>query len=97
MIEAKTYRFHEHNTGLYLEAEYRNEEVVERYKKTHDPLKIFKTYLSKNGISANKIDQLDKQVIQEVAESISFAEESPYPDFRNVSDFMYSDPINHLG
>ena len=95
LIEAKTYRFLEHNSGLFLEATYRNEEVVERYKKTHDPLIIFKTYLLENGISLNKIDRIDRQVTQEVEEAVAFSEQSPDPDFKNVRDYMYSNPINH--
>ena len=93
LIEAKTYRFMEHNTGLYLEASYRNEEVVERYKKTHDPLIIFRTYLLENGISPKEISQLDKQVSREVEESITFAEESPLPEFKDAGKFMFSDPV----
>ena len=95
LIEAKTYRFHEHNTGLYLEATYRNEEVVERQKKTHDPLIIFKAYLLENGLSEKQIDRIDRQVTQEVEEAVTFSEQSPDPDFKNVRDYMYSNPINH--
>lgn len=93
LIEAKTYRFDEHNTGLYLDLPYRNDEVVERYKKTQDPLTLFKVHLLETGISLDQIKQLDLKVSQELSAALAFAEDAEHPLYGDVDRYMFSDPI----
>ena len=90
LIEAKTYRFDEHNTGLDLEVPYRNEEVVERYKKTHDPLILFKIWLLENEISQDEIEQIDIKVAQELVCAHAFAEGGREPLIKEIDRYMFS-------
>jgi len=96
LIEAKTYRFDEHQVGLNIIGEpYRPDAEVQHYIKNQDPLEIFKKVLQKNGWSEADISAVEKEVTAAVAHSIEFAEASPLPDISEVYEHMYSNPINY--
>lgn len=78
-IEAKTYRFMGHSMADPAHGHYRTKEEVEEYRK-RDPLLLLKqTILSRNLASETDFKQLEQEVGEVVAASITFAEESPFP------------------
>jgi acetoin:2,6-dichlorophenolindophenol oxidoreductase subunit alpha len=96
LIEALTYRFDEHsvNLGSVLKRKhYRSPEEVERYKTRRDPIKLFRQALLSSGLDAVQVNTIEDEVETEVAESVRFAEESPWPDPRTLYDYMFSQPI----
>ena len=99
LIEAKTYRFDEHQVGLNIVGDpYRPKAEVEDYTNNRDPLVLFKQALLADNvgdISTDELAAIDAEVAQAVDEAIVFAEQSPVPDFADVYDCMYSNPINY--
>ena len=95
LIEAKTYRFEEHNEGLEVPIPYRSEDEINHYRTHCDPLILYKDYLLKEGISECELSSITDEVAAEVADAIQFADESPFPDDSSLYDYMYSNPINY--
>jgi pyruvate dehydrogenase E1 component alpha subunit len=98
LIEAKTYRFDEHQVGLFIEKNaYRPAEEVERYKTDRDPLVLYRLVLSAEGFSDAELKSIEDQVATAVSEAIQFAEQSPLPDPSALFDYLYSNPIGYPG
>ncbi len=78
LIEAKTYRFGGHHPND--PAEYRDKKEAEYYKNEKDPVKNYKEKLIKENIlNVQDIENIEKEILMEVEESVRFAEESPEP------------------
>lgn len=96
LIEAKTYRFDEHQVGLVTNCEpYRSETEVQDYIANRDPLILFKAALLKEGVEETELTAIEQDVAACVAKAIAFAEESPFPDPADLYEHMYSNPINY--
>jgi pyruvate dehydrogenase E1 component alpha subunit len=68
-------------------AKYRTKEEVEAYK-LQDPIeRVKKTILSKKWATEADIENIELKIENIVAESVEFAENSPYP----TEDALYSD------
>lgn len=94
LIEAKTYRFDEHNVGLVIRgAPYRSAEEVAEYKANRDPVALFRGALLAEGLREAELRAIDEEVATAVAEAIQFAERSPLPDPAEIHEYMYSNPI----
>lgn len=94
LIEAKTYRFDEHQVGLFIPGKpYRPPEEVAEYKSKRDPITLFRQALLDDGFSEFDLKSIETQVDRSVAEAIQFGEDSPLPDPASVYDHMYSQPI----
>jgi len=94
LIEAKTYRFEEHEVGLVCPAgPYRPPEEVEKYKTHHDPVVLYRRVLLSEGFSGAELESIEKEVAAAVQEAIRFAEQSPLPDPADLYEYMYSNPI----
>ena len=62
-------------------ANYRTKEEVEKVRQEHDPIETFRQYLlSKKVATEDALKSVEKQVKDIVAESATFAQESPEPD-----------------
>lgn len=96
LIEAKTYRFDEHNVGLFIAGKpYRPPEEVEEYKAHQDPISLFREVLHKEGFDELELREIQDAVERSVAEAVQFGEESPLPDPATLYEYMYSDPIGY--
>jgi TPP-dependent pyruvate/acetoin dehydrogenase alpha subunit len=97
LIEAKTYRFDEHQVGLKTNSDaYRSQSEVDYFVQHRDPLVLFKQVMLGNGISEPDISVIESSVAAEVAHSIEFAESSTFPDPASVYEDMYVNPANHF-
>lgn len=77
-LEIKTYRFRGHS--MSDPAKYRTKEEVESYK-AQDPVEMVKlTLLSNNMATEADIEKINERINAVVEDSVTFAEESPYPD-----------------
>jgi pyruvate dehydrogenase E1 component alpha subunit len=80
LLEAKTYRFHEHAYGLRLSREYLPQETVQAWRADFDPVAIFRRRLTAWGVlSSQQQDAIDAAVGEEVSAAVAFARESPFP------------------
>lgn len=94
LIEANTYRFDEHNVGLFIPGEpYRPIHEVHDYKTNRDPIALFRQVLLAAGFAPIELEVIERGVADAVNEAIHFAEDSPFPDPASLYDFMYSSPI----
>jgi pyruvate dehydrogenase E1 component alpha subunit len=77
-------------------AKYRSKEEVEEYKQ-RDPVEVVKNTILTNKMATQKeLDAIDQKVNAQVEESVTFAEESNFPDpseaFKDVyvqTDYPY--------
>lgn len=89
-LEIRTYRYRGHS--MSDPAKYRTKEEVEAYKKK-DPLEIVKqTILDKKYANENWLDEVEAEIENEVNESVTFAENSPYPEAQALFEDVYSEP-----
>lgn len=95
LIEAKTYRFDEHAMGLSVKTPYRDADEVETYKTHRDPLVLYRSALVAEGMEAEALDAIEREVIAEVEEAVQFALQSDFPDPETVYTHMYSQPIHY--
>jgi TPP-dependent pyruvate/acetoin dehydrogenase alpha subunit len=95
LIEAKTYRFDEHCTGLHIARPYRTTTELESYQTQRDPLVLYRTALLERGVLETEIVEIEDAVAIEVADAVRFARESALPDPTSVYDDMFSDPIHY--
>jgi TPP-dependent pyruvate/acetoin dehydrogenase alpha subunit len=97
LIEALTYRFDDHsvNMGSLLKKgkPYRPPEEVEYYKTHRDPVKLFRQQLLAGHFDERQLKAIEEEVDKQIAESVRFAEESPWPDPATLYDYMFSQPI----
>lgn len=78
LLEMNTYRYKGHS--MSDPAKYRTKDEVESYK-AKDPLEmVLKTLIEKKYASEKEIDAIQKKVKDIVEDSVTFAEESKYPD-----------------
>lgn len=94
LIEARTYRFDEHQVGLFIRTPYRTAEEIETYKSQRDPIDLYRQALLAEGFSEAELAAIDAEVLEAVRQAIRFAEESPLPDPAALYDYLYSHPIH---
>jgi TPP-dependent pyruvate/acetoin dehydrogenase alpha subunit len=96
LIEAKTYRFDEHQVGLNIIGEpYRTVTEVQEYTERRDPLVLYREVLLSGGIAQEELNEIEQEVAEAVRHSIEFAEASSMPDPLDVYQHMYVNPINY--
>ncbi|TVT08627.1 thiamine pyrophosphate-dependent dehydrogenase E1 component subunit alpha [Amycolatopsis bartoniae] len=92
LVEAKTYRFHEHAYGLVVPQPYRDQSVVDKWFETVDPLTLFAERLLGWGLfTADELAALRDEVQSEVDAAVEFARESPFPPPEAAYTDLYSE------
>jgi TPP-dependent pyruvate/acetoin dehydrogenase alpha subunit len=95
LIEAKTYRFDEHEVGLVVPGKpYRTAEEVQHQTTHRDPILLYRQELLDTGFSEAELGAIEADVTAAVLEAIQFAEESPLPNPATLHDYLYSNPIS---
>jgi TPP-dependent pyruvate/acetoin dehydrogenase alpha subunit len=93
LIEARTYRFDEHEVGLVVPGKaYRAVEEVEHYKTHRDPIALFRKSLLQSAARELELQELENEVTDAVAEAVRFAQDSPLPDPATLYEYLYSSP-----
>lgn len=88
LLECMTYKLKGH--GVYDKAEYRPKEEVEQWIRK-DPINGLEAKLLKvNLASRAEIDRIEKEIADEVEESVTFAKASPVLPFGDLSKYVYA-------
>lgn len=86
LVETKVYRYQGHYCGdpaVYRPKEYLTE------GKARDPIGKARRKLLELGVSAEKLDEIDRRVNDEIEAAYEFAKNSPDPDPAEVTRYMY--------
>src|SRR5690349_14317874 len=89
LLEIKTYRYKGHS--ISDPQKYRTKEEVDEYKDKDPIQQVLKTILENKFATQAEIDAINKRVDDIVAESVKFAEESPWPNDDEVLKDVYVD------
>lgn len=93
LIEARTYRLRGHveAEATFLAEPYRTEEEVAEWQ-TRDPIPAFGQRILEAGQGTQAdLDRIEQEIMDEVAEAVSFAEDSPYPDPKaQTTNYMFA-------
>lgn len=87
LIEAKTYRYRGHS--MADPAKYRTAEELDEWK-ARDPIKTLGEKMDTLNMKTKR-EEIEKQIEEEIADAVKFAEESPLPDPSTALDYVYAD------
>ncbi len=87
LIEAKTYRYRGHS--MADPAKYRTEKDVEEWK-SRDPIKVLGEKLDSFGQKELR-EKIQREIDEEMADAVAFAEQSAYPDPSTAMNYSYID------
>ncbi|HEU4712766.1 MAG TPA: pyruvate dehydrogenase (acetyl-transferring) E1 component subunit alpha [Pyrinomonadaceae bacterium] len=92
LLEIRTYRFMGHS--MSDPGNYRTRAEIEKYQE-RDPIKLFVASLLEEKITDQEtLDKIDREVREEVEDSVKFAEESPLPPPEDLYTDVYANPID---
>ena len=92
LLEMKTYRYVGHSMSDAAHGTYRTREEVEEYRQ-RDPIRLLSEALQKAGLlDEPALEALVADVAAEVQDAITFAEDSPDPDLRELHTDVYAEP-----
>jgi pyruvate dehydrogenase E1 component alpha subunit len=90
LLEFRTYRYKGHS--MSDPGKYRSKEEVEEYKQ-RDPVEVVKSTIQQNKLATEKeLEAIEAKVLQQVEESVKFAEESDFPDPSEAFTDIYQEP-----
>ena len=90
LVEAETYRFHEHALGLRIPASYRSEEELGSWLE-RDPVPSFARRLIERGVlDRERAERVEQEVRAEVEQAVEFAEQSAFPGPAEAFEGLYS-------
>jgi pyruvate dehydrogenase E1 component alpha subunit len=91
IIEFDTYRYYGHSVAdAKHKGGYRKEEEIEKYKREHDPIQLFKRRLvEEKVISEEQYEAVDEAAKVEAEASAQFADESPLPSEASIFEDVY--------
>ncbi|MET9848946.1 thiamine pyrophosphate-dependent dehydrogenase E1 component subunit alpha [Streptomyces ossamyceticus] len=90
MIEAKTYRYFDHQGVKGLRHPYRSDEEVAEWK-ARDPIDLLEARAVADGTATRaELDDTWQRTRDEIAEAIAYAESSPLPDTADLLLNVYS-------
>ena len=90
LLDIRTYRYKGHS--MSDPQKYRTKDEVAEWT-TQDPIQHCKNLIEENKwLTSKKLDAIMDWVKNEVAESVKFAEESPYPVAKDLYDDIYAEP-----
>lgn len=95
IVEAKTYRFHEHAYGQKLRQPYRDDSEVEQWRQHRDPVALFERRLRAwDLVDQATIDAVRAEVTAEVEAAVEFAKASPDPDPSEAWTDLYAPTVH---
>jgi pyruvate dehydrogenase E1 component alpha subunit len=95
VLEIGTYRYYGHSVADAQHKKYRTAEEIEKYKKEHDPLNLWRDRLLDEGVLDDaRAKEIDKAAREEAAEAIRFADQAPAPSVGDIVSDVYWESDN---
>jgi pyruvate dehydrogenase E1 component alpha subunit len=92
LLEIRTYRYVGHSMSDAAHGTYRSKDEVEEFRK-RDPIAVLRDQMMADGlIDQARYDALDKELVAEVDDAVTFADESPDPDPSELWTDVYAPP-----
>ncbi len=96
LLEIYTYRYYGHSVADANAKKYRSPEEIERYRKLHDPLRLWqRTLLDEGVVSEERIHTLDAEAKAEAMGAVEFATQSPLPNEPDIFSDVYYEVDHH--
>lgn len=96
ILEIQTYRYYGHSVADANHKKYRSPEEIDRYKKNHDPINLWKQRLITEGLlTDDSAKEIDKAAKQEADASVQFAIDSPAPTLEDITKDVYWETDNN--
>jgi pyruvate dehydrogenase E1 component alpha subunit len=89
LLEIKTYRYKGHS--ISDPQKYRSKDEVDEYKAKDPITQVTNTILENNFATQEELNAIDAKIAKVVDDSVTFAEESPWPDDSEVLKDVYLD------
>lgn len=90
LLEFRTYRYRGHS--MSDPAKYRTKEEVEEYKRLDPIEQVRAKILDKKYATEEDLEKIDAEIKVRVEESVTFAENSPYPEPSEIYVDVYAEP-----
>jgi pyruvate dehydrogenase E1 component alpha subunit len=91
MIEAKTYRYYDHQGVKGLRKSYRTQEEIEYWRERDAIEGLQRAAVEAELVTQEEFDNAWAEIQAEAAEAIEFARQSPMPDVKDFDLNVYSD------
>jgi pyruvate dehydrogenase E1 component alpha subunit len=88
-LEIRTYRYRGHS--MSDPAKYRTKEELEEYKSKDPILGVKHRLVQDHGMQDADFEAIDERIKQEVEDAVKFAEESPWPDAKELFTQVYAE------
>jgi acetoin:2,6-dichlorophenolindophenol oxidoreductase subunit alpha len=85
-----TYRYHGHHVGDVDRAYYRSPEEEQRWRTERDPLALLVEWLEAQGVDADALGRIEREVRDQVAAGVEAALAAPFPDPGEVDQHVYA-------
>jgi len=90
VLEIETYRYYGHSVADANAKVYRSPEEIERYKREHDPINLWRNRLIAEGVlDEEKANRIDRKAKAEADDAARFAEDSPFPREADILSDVY--------
>jgi TPP-dependent pyruvate/acetoin dehydrogenase alpha subunit len=89
-LEAKTYRYYDHQGVKGLRIPYRSQEEIDTWLERDAITALEQRLVAADVIAADELEQVWTDTREEIAAAITFAEDSPDPDPAGLLDNVYT-------
>jgi acetoin:2,6-dichlorophenolindophenol oxidoreductase subunit alpha len=90
LLEAKTYRFYDHQGVKGLRIQYRTQEEIDTWKERDAITSLEQRMVNANVATQEDLEKVWSDTREEIAAAITFAEQSPDPDPAHLLDNVYT-------
>jgi pyruvate dehydrogenase E1 component alpha subunit len=92
LIEAKTYRYRDHAEYGNQDMSHRSQEEIDHWM-ARDPIDLWVARLLDNGVlSKEQVEDINREVLAEMEDSVRFANESPLPEPHELYEDLWATP-----
>lgn len=90
LIEAKTYRYYDHQGVKGMRKTYRSQEEVEEWQARDAITSLEEKAIQSDFLTREFFDNVWTEISREIEDAIAFAHESPLPDVKDLMSGVYS-------